>query len=249
MKCKTLTRFSLIVLLAAFGAVWACDGDKKACCGQCDGQAKTAPTCCGQCGGQTAQACKKSCAMCFSQFDPKQWSLEGVEYEVVDFKGKKALHIKKPQEKKQDGVMAVFKGVDFDNGTIEFDMASKIFSGAVFRVQDDSKAECVYFRPFNSGTKKHGNTVQYVAKGSEYTWQHLRKNHPGLYEAGADLKELEWFHVRLEVCCSFVKVFVNEAPEPVLVVKDLKYGQSKGQIGLWAWDGYFANLKVTPKES
>ncbi len=234
MKRKQLIRLSLLVLVTALSTAWACEEENKACCGQC--------------GGQAAQAaCKKSCSMCFSQFKPEQWSLEGVEYEVVDFKGKQALHIQKPQGKKQDGVMAVLKGVDFDSGTIEFDMASKIFSGAVFRVQDDSQAECVYFRPFNSGTKKHGNTVQYVAKGSKYTWQHLRKNHPGVYEAGADLKELEWFHVRLEVCCSFVKVFVNEAPEPVLVVKDMKHGHSKGKIGLWAWDGYFANLKVTPK--
>lgn len=222
-------------------------GDKKACCGSC-GKAKACkPSCTKPC---CQKACSKGVTLDFDKFDPKQWNLEGVEYELVDFKGKKAIHIqKKNKDRKVDGAMAVLKGMEFDNGTIEFDMASKIFSGAVFRVQDDSKAECVYFRPFNSGTEKHKNTVQYVARGNENTWKYLRENFPGKYEAGADLKELEWFHVRLEVCCSFVKVFINDAPDPCLVVKDLKFGQSKGKVGLWAWNGYFANLKVTPKAS
>jgi hypothetical protein len=234
MKRKHLTCLCFVVWIVSLSVAWACTGEAKSCCGSCGGEAQEV-------------ACKKSCELSFSQFDPQQWSLDGVEYEVVDFKGKKALHIQKPQGQKQDGVMAVLKALPFDNGTIEFDMASKTFSGAVFRVQDEKKAECVYFRPFNSGTKKHQNTVQYVARGSEYTWQNLRKNSPGKYEAGADIKEMNWFHVRLEVCCSFVKVFVNDGPDPVLVVKDLKFGQSKGRVGLWAWDGYFANLKVTPK--
>ncbi|MFC1762099.1 hypothetical protein ACFL6U_08465 [Planctomycetota bacterium] len=245
---KHLALLCLTTLLISSFA-WACTSDKKACGGQCQQQTEE-KACCGTCTSQTQATCPQSCGICFSQFKPEQWNLEGVDYKVVDFKGKKALHIqKKNKDSKQDGVTAILKELDFDNGTIEFDMASKIFSGVVFRAQGQEKAERIYFRPFNSGTAKHNNSVQYVAHGSENTWKYLRQNFPGKYEAGADLKELEWFHVKLEVCCSYTKVFIDNATEPCLVVKDLKYGQSKGQVGLWAWDGYFANLKVTPKQS
>jgi hypothetical protein len=269
MKSRTTVSAVLIVLLATI--VWAHTDEKKTfcpkgqekaccakaaekgCCGECSKnqeQKKEEMQCCGICSSSNPKSCSKSCGVCFSQFKPEQWSLTGVDYEVIDFKGKKALHIKKPDmQAKNDGVTALLKKLEFDNGTIEFDMASKIFSGVVFRVQNSDKAECVYFRPFNSGTKKHENTVQYVARGTENTWQYLRKNFPGTYEAGADLKELEWFHVKLEVCCSSLNVFINDATKPCLVVKDLKHGQCQGAVGLWAWDGYFANLKVTPKAS
>jgi hypothetical protein len=170
---------------------------------------------------------------------------DSVLFEKVKYNGKDAFHLKKLRNKDTGADAAYLKNFDFKNGTIECDIAAEIFTGIAFRAKDGENFENVYFRPFNSGTEKHDKTVQYVARGSKYTWHYLRKNFPGKYEAGADIKKNEWFHVKLVVKDTSVKVFVNDNPEPVLVVNDMKYGLRDGSVGFWSWDGYFANLKIT----
>ena len=171
---------------------------------------------------------------------------DSVLFEKVKYSGKKAYHLKKLRKNNADeGPDAAYlKNFEFTNGTIECDIASEIFTGIAFRAKNGEEFECIYFRPFNAGTEKNDNTVQYVAKGTKYTWHYLRKNFPGKYESGADIKKNEWFHAKIVVKDTSVKVFVNENPEPVLTVDDMKYGISSGSVGFWSWDGYFANLKV-----
>ncbi len=57
-----------------------------------------------------------------------------------------------------------------------------------------------------------------------------------------------WFHARLEIDGTTVRVFVHDAAEPVLVVKDLELGDRSGLVGFWGYPGAFANLKVTPRD-
>ncbi len=143
----------------------------------------------------------------------------------------------------------------FHNGTIEADLAGPIdpqgrtFVGLAFRIdpKNTQRHELVYFRPFNSGTERHAHTVQYVATDTIYDWPYLRKNFPGVYEAGAIIANNTWFHARLEIDGTTVRVFVNDGNEPVLVVKDLKLGDRSGLVGFWGYPGAFANLKVTPR--
>jgi len=145
--------------------------------------------------------------------------------------------------------------LDFHNGTIEADLAGPIeppgrtFVGIAFRIdpQNPKEHELIYFRPFNSGTPRHDHTVQYVATGTIYDWPYLRKNFPGVYEAGARIANSTWFHVRLEIDGTTCQVFVNGGAEPVLTVKDLKLGDRTGLVGFWGYPGAFANLKVTPR--
>jgi hypothetical protein len=149
------------------------------------------------------------------------------------------------------------KDLTFHNGTIEADLVGPLhppgrtFVGIAFRIdpKNTKQHELVYFRPFNSGTPRHGHTVQYVATDTIYDWPYLRKNFPGVYEAGADISDNVWFHVRLEVDGTTVRVFVNGSVEPVLIVKDLKLGDRSGLVGFWGYPGAFANLKVTPREN
>lgn len=171
---------------------------------------------------------------------------DSVLFEMTEYWGKEAFHLKKLRNKDRDNGndAAYLKEFEFQNGTIDCDMASALFTGIAFRVKNGGEFECIYFRPFNSGTEKHDKTVQYVAKGSKYSWHYLRKNFPGKYESGAAIKKYEWFHVRLEIKDASVKVYVNGDQEPVLVVEDMKYGVSKGSVGFWSWDGYFANLQI-----
>jgi hypothetical protein len=164
------------------------------------------------------------------------------------FKGKEAIHIKNTPAN-PDGPVALVKGIEFEDGIIEVDIASERFAGIAFRSQNGDHYDKVYFRPFNSGTAKHKNTVQYAVVGNRSLgWNSLRRNFPGTFESGADVPVMEWFHVKLIIKGNQVSVFVNDAEKPVLVVNQTLSGLRKGGIGIWGWNAYFANLKYTPTE-
>jgi hypothetical protein len=56
-----------------------------------------------------------------------------------------------------------------------------------------------------------------------------------------------WFHARIEVATHEVRVFVDGAQKPCLVVERLRRPE-KGGIGLWvdSHEGWFAGMKVSP---
>lgn len=175
----------------------------------------------------------------------------GLKYDAIRF------HVdyqELAKTKKYQPGTVVLKDVMFHNGSIEADLIGPIepkdrtFVGIAFRIdpKDREKSELIYFRPFNSGTERHDHTVQYVANGTIYDWPYLREHFPGVYEAGADIANDAWFHVRLEIQDTTVRVYVNNKTEPVLVVKDLKLGDGAGFVGFWGYPGAFANLRITP---
>jgi hypothetical protein len=148
--------------------------------------------------------------------------------------------------------------VEFSAGTIEFDAKGKStppqssFVGVAFRVVDAATHDAVYFRPFNfraNDPDKKSHAVQYVSE-PQWTWQRLRKEEPGQFE-----KLIEpppdgdaWFHAKVVVEKRQVKVFVNGAPEPSLVVNELS-DRPGGSVGLWCGGyGVIANLKITPSK-
>jgi len=54
--------------------------------------------------------------------------------------------------------------------------------------------------------------------------------------------------VKIEVRGDKARLYAHDAPQPALVVNDLKLGQSQGQIALWVGTGtvaHFANLRVS----
>lgn len=173
------------------------------------------------------------------EFEGKSWNAtHAIGADVVEFNDKQALHIVGREQ-----CLVYLPVDDFQNGTIEVDMAGDIFTGIAFRVRDNGKrSEKVYFRPQNAGTARHENSVQYSVIGrADGHWSALRRNHPGKYETGADIKQSEWFHVRLEIKDAAVEVFVND--KTLLKVDPMLDGISKGSIGVWGWDSYFANFK------
>ncbi len=156
--------------------------------------------------------------------------------------------------------VAWLTGYAFSDGTLEFDVKGKdvlqqSFVGLAFHGVNNRTMDVIYFRPFNfqapdAGRKSH--SVQYVSL-PEYDWQRLRTEHPDKYEQALKHPPQpdEWFHVRMVIKQPEVKVYVNNNPEPDLVVEQL--GDRKGEmIGFWTGhqsDGNFANLKITPKKS
>lgn len=170
------------------------------------------------------------------------WREKKGSIEVVEFQGQKVV-----RTQGQDDTVALLPGVELEDGTIEVEIASDIFSGIALRGKDTSNYDLLYFRPQNSGTAKHDKTVQYVSKGQPGAdWRTLREKFPGKYEAGADLKVDEWFRVRLELKGDQLEVFVNDLKKPALTVAPLLGKRPTGKIGLWGWRSHFRNFSYRP---
>jgi hypothetical protein len=186
----------------------------------------------------------------------------GVKVEPGEYRGRKALHVTESASG-QEGI-AVLDGVAFRNGTIEADVAgvpgkgasaqARGFVGIAFRVQPDSKRyEAFYVRPTNGRADdqlRRNHSTQYISE-PEFPWHRLRKENPGLYESYVDLEVGAWTHVRIVVDGVKAQLFVHDAPQPALIVNDLKLGDVSGGIALWSGagtDAWFSSVRVTPRQ-
>ena len=155
-----------------------------------------------------------------------------------------------------DGI-AFLPGIEFANGTIEFDVrgkdvAQQSFVGVAFHGTEAGACDAIYFRPFNFRaadpiSRSHG--VQYHSL-PVYTWQKLRTDTPGKYEQAVSPvpDPNAWFRARVVIANPKVSVFVGDSKEPCLVI-DLLNDRKKGLVGLWVGNnsgGDFANLTITP---
>lgn len=177
------------------------------------------------------------------QFEGKEWVADhALGAEVVEYKGKQALHVVGRERS-----LVYLPINDFQNGTIEVDIAGSLFSGIGFRGREKGqRAEKLYFRPQIEDEDRFQHKVQYSVIGrNDGHWSYLRENFPGKYEAAADIHKGAWFHVRLEIKGESLKVFVDDSPQPVLVVDPMLDGVSRGSVGVWGWNSYFANFKYT----
>ena len=159
-------------------------------------------------------------------------------------------------ENPAEGV-AYLRGIEFTNGTIEFDVRGKdvqqqSFVGVAFHGVDGTTYDAIYFRPFNFRAvdpARRIHAVQYISHPT-YTWQKLRTEQPGKFEQAVNPvpDPNAWFHVRVVVASPRVSVFVGDAKEPSLVVDQLS-DRKKGLIGLWVGNnsgGDFANFRIIP---
>ena len=154
-----------------------------------------------------------------------------------------------------DGI-AWLKDVHFSTGTIDIDLRGKdvqqqSFIGIVFHGVDTSTYDAIYFRPFNFRTTdpvRKIHAVQYISEPL-WPWEKLRTERNGQYEKGIDPPPLgtDWFHAKIVVSKTDIKVYVNHANTPSLTVNKLN-DRKDGKIGVWdyALPGDFANLTITP---
>ena len=195
-------------------------------------------------------------------------SMEGLEAvntkaDIVTYRGKKALHLLPAQDHETDqhSMIALVTGTDFKDGRIEVEVAgvpivamdptARGFVGVEFRAREHgARAENIYLRPTNGRADdqlRRNHSVQYESV-PEFPWHRLREEAPGVYESYVDLEAGAWTKMRIEVAGAKARLYVNGATQPCLIVNDLKLGEARGQIGLWAYiatDAYFSNLKIT----
>jgi hypothetical protein len=193
--------------------------------------------------------------------DGRSWDLVNAEARSAAQNGKQVVVLRPKGEPGPGSLvgMALVEGQRFTEGTIDIDLKGKgqeqkSFLGVAFAVADGTTFEAVYFRPFNfraNDADHRGHAVQYVA-WPVHTWEQLRRDKPGVYEAA--IKPVPdpggWFHARVEVTKKQVRVFVDGAVEPCLVVDRLA-GRTGDRVGLWvdSIDGAFADFKVVPAKA
>ncbi|MGD1093645.1 MAG: hypothetical protein ABSB35_16860 [Bryobacteraceae bacterium] len=159
------------------------------------------------------------------------------------------------------GAMAVVSGTDFEDGTIEVEVAgmprhgtpdagARGFIGIAFRIQpDNAHFECFYIRPTNGRAAdqlRRNHSTQYESE-PDFPWSRLRTESPGSYESYADLEAGAWTKIKVVVSGIQASLYVNGADRPCLIVNDLKLGKARGRIALWVGpetDGYFSKLIV-----
>jgi len=157
--------------------------------------------------------------------------------------------------KSGDGLLYC-KGFDFTNGKIEVDLKGKdergrSFVGLAFNGVNDSTYDVIYFRPFNfKSPERNGHAVQYISH-PQYTWHKLRTDFPEQYENPVVPvpEPADWFHATIEIQDDTIKVYVNNAKEPSLIVKQLRPVKG-GWLGFWVGhnsEGQFKNLRVFSK--
>jgi len=164
-------------------------------------------------------------------FDSDKWTL--IDAENTEFLGRKCLM----------GI-ASLKDIEFENGIIEMDMAvtgERSYPGIVFRMSDQNNYERIYIRPHLPKTFQ--NVVQYEGTFNGLdSWQ--------LYygdgkTTSAVFPVNQWFHVKIEVLNNQALLYLNDSTDPIMFIKELAHGNSKGTLGVWGpKDGsaFFSNF-------
>lgn len=156
----------------------------------------------------------------YLDFESGQWELQNAQ--VVQFMDRKCLI-----------GTAFLKDLAFENGIIEFDLAStgekvRAYPGLMFRIQSPGNFERLYLRPHRASL--YPDAIQYTPcfNGVD-SWQLY--NGAG-FTAGSSFPANQWLHFRLEVSGTQARLFWIDMNQPVLLITDLKHGQSSGGIGL-----------------
>jgi hypothetical protein len=189
-----------------------------------------------------------------------------VQADIANYQGRRALHIRNDDSTISEGSLAggqslaVVKGSDFKDGTIEVDVVgwprqgappdTRGFAGVAFRLQDDaSRFEAFYLRFSNGRAEdqlRRNHTAQYVSE-PDFSWFRLRSEQPGVYESYVDIAEKAWARIKVVVSGSKAQLYVNGAKQPCLIVNDLKLGNTHGRIALWNGsdtEAYFSRLRI-----
>jgi hypothetical protein len=186
-----------------------------------------------------------------------------VTLEAETYQGRKAIRVTShsPSDSAVNSGTVSLPGTLFHNGVIEADVTGKPgpgafadargFVGIAFRSNPDAtKYECFYIRPTNGRADdqlRRNHSTQYISFPT-WDWQRLRTESPGQYESYVDLVPGEWTHLKIEVSGTKARLYVNNSPQPALIVNDLKLGDSKGGVAVWIGAGteaHFANLRIS----
>ena len=190
-------------------------------------------------------------------------TLVGVVAEPTTYLGRQAMRLLEADNSRNNRGLAIVNGVTLRNGTMAVDVAGRRgqyavpddrgFIGLAFRVSPNAERfEYIYLRPDNGRVNdqvRRNHSTQYSAH-PDFPFSRMRKEFPEKYESYVDLEYGAWTRMRIDVDGTSARLFVHDAPQPALVVTDLKLGDSSGGVALWigsGTEGFFSNLRVTQR--
>ena len=189
-------------------------------------------------------------------------TLKGVVADQAKHQDRDALRLLEADKSRNTLGLAIINGSKFRDGTIEIDVAGRRgpnavpddrgFIGVAFRITPSAdKFEYIYLRPDNGRVNdqvRRNHSTQYSSH-PDFPWPRMRKEFPEKYESYVDLEYGVWTRIRVVVAGTTARLFVHDAPQPALVVNDLKLGEGEGAVALWigaGTEGFFSNLRIRP---
>jgi hypothetical protein len=189
-------------------------------------------------------------------------TLKGVVADRAKHQDRDALRLLEADKSRNTLGLAIINGSKFRDGTIEVDVAGRRgpyavpddrgFIGVAFRITPSAdKFEYIYLRPDNGRVNdqvRRNHSTQYSSH-PDFPWPRMRKEFPEKYESYVDLEYGVWTRLRVVVAGTTARLFVHDAPQPALVVDDLKLGEGEGAVALWigaGTEGFFSNLRIRP---
>lgn len=169
-------------------------------------------------------------------FDSDRWVLFNAE--IVDHLDRQALI-----------GSAYLPNVGFENGIIEFDVATdgrRGYPGIRFRVRSQLECEKFYFRPH---VPDRPDALQYTPMFAGVAGWQLYSG-PG-FTAAAPIPTDEWIHVRVEIMGQRARVYFGDGEEPALEIHDLKHETVAGPVVIESarnLGACFANFSVTKSD-
>lgn len=184
-------------------------------------------------------------------FTTENWEINARGHLFDSFKGNQAIQLK-------NGI-AWLKEVEFQNGIIEFDVymeEKRSFSGILFRLEDrlnyeeiylrahlDGKPDAMQYTPVNNGLaawQLYHDQGRAIIDG-QIGW---KVEHKGGYNALFHYPYGRWFHLKLIVSGTRADLYLDNQTTPILQIRELKRGLTKGSIGIKSSLGaaYFANF-------
>jgi hypothetical protein len=180
----------------------------------------------------------------------KEGKLKSVNREIKIISSDSGAYLKILESKKEGIVWLPVES--FENGTIEIEMRGKdvfqrSFIGIAFHAVDDINYDAVYCRPFNFFAKdpaRRIHAVQYISH-PDFTWEKLRNERNAVFEKEIinPPKPDDWFIMKLVIDSKNVKAYINNAPQPSLIVEKLN-NRTLGKIGLFTADSSGGDFKI-----
>jgi hypothetical protein len=187
---------------------------------------------------------------------------KNVSIAQANYKGRAAIQIIAMPDAANATSYALVKDASFRDGVIEVDLAgqpaagtfsaARGFIGIAFRIQGDGRYEYVYLRPTNGRADdqiRRNHSTQYSSY-PDFDFARSRQEAPEKYESYVDLQPGVWTKYKIEVEDRKVRLYVNGAEQPCLIVNDLKLDPRDGGVALWVGpgtEGYFSNLRITAR--
>ncbi|MHA4809715.1 hypothetical protein ACX0G9_16495 [Flavitalea flava] len=137
----------------------------------------------------------------------------------------------------------VLKDTDFGDGTIEMDFepVNPYFALLYFRYQDSLENESFYFRTQAAGHPQMMDGVQYAPTVKGVLFWNLLPH----FQTNANFQMQTWNHIKLVLSGKQMRVYVNSASKPTLLVPRMEGNTTHGTLA-FAGEGIISNLVIKP---